>query len=96
MQTLPGSPPSSEPERKEAQKRPEPASQLCPQHVQVRGRQSWDQSKVRQLALDVRFKGVTKNTKKSLCYPDESYFKAVLLKIEMNEKFMMNIRSEFS
>lgn len=46
--------------------------------------------------MDVRFKGVTKNTKKSLCYPDESYFKAVLLKIEMNEKFMMNIRSEFS
>lgn len=46
--------------------------------------------------MDVRFKGVTKNTKISLCYPDESYFKAVLLKIEMNEKFMMNIRSEFS
>lgn len=44
--------------------------------------------------MDVKFKGVTKNTKTTLCYPDESYFKAVLSKIEINEKFMMNIKSK--
>ena len=94
MQTLPGSPPNSEPERKEDQKRPKPTSQVCPQCVQVRGKQSWGQDKVGQFALDVKFKGVTKNTKTTLCYPDESYFKAVLSKIEINEKFMMNIKSK--
>lgn len=94
MQTLPGSPSNSEPERKEDQKKPKPTSQVCPQCVQVRGRQSSGQDKVGQLALDVKFKRVTKNTKTTLRYPDESYFKAVLSKVEINEKFTMNIKSK--